>query len=94
MSNSQSGGFGDRDRMEDLLAQEKYLIDSYSDFIPEAACPQLRQTLTENLNGCLNSQYDVFDQMRTLGWYPIKPAQQADIDDARQKSEQLRSQLS
>ena len=29
----------DQDRMEDLLAQEKYLIDGYSTFIPEAACP-------------------------------------------------------
>ena len=40
----------DQDRMQDLLAQEKYLIDGYATFIPEASCPDLRQVLNENLN--------------------------------------------
>lgn len=83
----------DQERMQDLLAYEKYLIDGYATFIPEAACPQLRQILIENLCGGCNSQYAVFDQMRTLGWYPTKPAPQADIDDARQTSDQLHAQL-
>ena len=85
--------YTDQDRMEDLISQEKYLIDSYSTFIPEADCPELRQILSENLNGCCNNQYAVFDQMRSLGWYSTKPAPQADIDEARQKSEQLKNQL-
>ena len=85
--------FSDQDRMEDLLAQEKYLIDSYSTFIPEASCPELRQVLNENLNGCFNNQYTVFDKMNQLGWYPTKNAPQADIDEAKQKSGQLMQQL-
>ena len=93
MNNSTTAVFIDQDRMEDLISQEKFLIDGYSTFIPEADCPELRQVLTENLNGCCNSQYAVFDQMRTLGWYPSKPAPQADIDEARTKSDQLRNQL-
>lgn len=88
-----SSTFTDQDRMEDLLAQEKYLIDGYSTFIPEASCPQLRQVLCDNLNGCFNNQYAVFDKMSQLGWYPTKNAPQADIDEARQKSEQLKQQL-
>ena len=83
----------DQERMEDLLSQEKFLIDGYSSFIPEASCPELRQILTENMNGSLNSQYAVFDRMRSLGWYPVKPAPQADVDEACQKSLQLRNQL-
>lgn len=83
----------DQDRMEDLLAQEKYLIDGYSTFIPEAACPELRQVLCDNLNGCFNNQYAVFDKMSQLGWYPAKSAPQADIDEAMQKSAQLKQQL-
>ena len=85
--------FSDQDRMEDLLAQEKYLIDSYSTFIPEASCPELRQVHNENLNGCFNNQYTVFDKMNQLGWYPTKNAPQADIDEAKQKSGQLMQQL-
>lgn len=83
----------DQERMEDLLSQEKYLIDGYATFIPEASCPDLRQVLCDNLNGCFNNQYTVFDKMSQLGWYPTKNAQQADIDEARQKSAQLKQQL-
>ena len=95
MNNTATGSctLSDQDRMEDLLAQEKYLIDSYSSFIPEASCPELRQVLTENLNGCFNNQYAVFDKMSQLGWYPTKNAPQTEIDEAKQKFSQLQQQL-
>ena len=83
----------DQDRMQDLLAQEKYLIDGYATFIPEASCPDLRQVLNENLNGCFNNQYTVFDKMNQLGWYPTKNAPQADIDELCQTSNNLKQQL-
>jgi len=94
MNNSANGScFTDQDRMEDLLAQEKYLIDGYSTFIPEATCPELRQVLTDNMNGCCSSQYAVFDKMRQLGWYTGKNAPQAEIDEAKQKFSQMKQQL-
>ncbi|MBQ8506161.1 MAG: spore coat protein [Clostridia bacterium] len=88
-----AASFTDQDRMEDLIAQEKYLIDGYSTFIPEATCPQLRQVLSDNLNGCCNNQYTVYDKMSQLGWYPIKNASQAEIDEAKQKFSQLKQKL-
>ena len=90
---SSGASFSDRDRMEDLLAQEKYLIDGYSTFIPEASCPNLRQVLAENLNGCFNNQYAVYDKMNQLGWYPGKDAPQVEIDEAKQRFSQLQAQL-
>ena len=95
MNNSATGTctLSDQDRMEDLLSQEKFLISGYATFIPEAACPELRQVLSDNLNGCFNNQYAVFDKMSQLGWYPSKSAPQADIDETMQKSAQLRQQL-
>ena len=92
-SNANTACFTDQDRMEDLLAQEKYLISAYGTFIPEATCPQLRQVLTANLNDCVQNQYAVFDQMNQMGWYPVKAAPMPDIDAARQKFAQLRQQL-
>ena len=85
--------FSDQDRMEDLISQEKFLINGYSTFIPEATCPELRQVLNENLNGCFNNQYAVYDKMSQLGWYPGKEAPQADIDEAMQTCGQLMQQL-
>ncbi len=83
----------DQDRMEDLLSQEKYLISSYSTFIPEASCPNLRQVLSTNFNDCVQNQYSIFDKMSQMGWYPTKPAPQQEIDAARQKFQQMKGQL-
>ena len=83
----------DKERMEDLLAQEKYLISAYSTFIPEASCPNLRQVLTTNFNDCVQNQYQVFDKMSQLGWYPGKTAPQPEVDAARQKFQQMKQQL-
>lgn len=91
--NANTAVLADQDILEDMIAQEKYLIDSYSSFIPEATCPQLRQVLSDNLNGCCTSQYAVFDKMSQLGWYPIKNASQQEIDEALQKSGQLKQKL-
>ena len=83
----------DQDRLEDMLSQEKYLISSYSTFIPEATCPQLRQVLTANFSDCVQNQYTVFDQMNQMGMYPVKPAPMNEIDTARQKFAQLKQQM-
>ena len=91
--NANTAVLADQDILDDMIAQEKYLIDSYSSFIPEATCPQLRQVLSDNLNGCCTSQYAVFDKMSQLGWYPIKNASQQEIDEALQKSGQLKQKL-
>lgn len=90
MQNTQ---LNDQQRMEDLLTQEKYMISSYSSFLPEASCPQLRQVLTENLNQSAQSQFTVYSQMDQMGWYPAKPAQQADVTAAQQKFAQMKSQI-
>lgn len=83
----------DQDRMEDLLTQEKFLINAYGTYLPEATCPQLREVLKSNLNECAENQYAVFDKMSQMGWYPAKNAPEPEIAAARQKFQQLQSQL-
>ena len=75
----------DQDMMLDMLSEEKALIGGYGTFIPEAACPQLRQVLTQNFNECVQNQYDIFSQMSQLGWYPTKDAPAADVAAAQEK---------
>ena len=84
----------DQDRMEDLLTSEKYLISAYSSFIPEATCPQLKSVLSDNFNGCVLNQAEIFDKMSQLGWYPLKSAPKPEVDAARQKYQQLKQQIS
>ena len=63
--------------MEDLLEQEKYLIHNYGTFIPEASEMPLRTVLTDNLNGCVKDQYQVFAKMEQMGWFK---GQEADVN--------------
>jgi len=83
----------DQDRMEDLLTQEKFMISSYGSFIPEAECPNLRRVLSENFDGCVNDQHAIFDQMNQLGWYQTKDAPTPEIEAARQKFRQMKTQI-
>ena len=84
----------EQDMMEDLLTGEKYLIGSYSTFIPEAVCPQLKHVLTDNFNGCVLNQTEIFDKMNQLGWYAAKNAPKPEIEAARQKYQQMKQNIS
>ena len=83
----------DAERLEDLLTQEKYMITAYSSLVPEADAPDLRQVLTENLDQSIQCQYEVFDNMRSRGWYPTKPALEPDVVSAREKFAQMKLQM-
>ena len=93
MGNCNTCVLNDQDRMEDLLAQEKYLIGAYSTFIPEATCPELRTVLKDNFQDCVQNQYSIFDKMTQLGWYPTQNATMQEVDAARQKFQQLKQRL-
>jgi len=84
----------DQDRVEDMITSEKYLLGSYSSFIPEASCRQLKSVLMDNFNGCAMNQAELFDRMNQLGWYPLKNAAKPDVDAAKQKFQQLKNQMS
>ena len=91
--NAQCCNLTAEDRMQDMLAQEKYLMYTYSAFLPEASCPQLRAVLDENFNDCAANQQMVFDKMNQMGWYPVKNAPVPEVDAARQKFSKLKTQM-
>ena len=84
----------DQDRVEDMITSEKYLLNAYSSFIPEASCRQLKGVLVDNFNGCAQNQAELFDKMSQLGWYPETKAPKTEVDQARQKFQQLKNQMS
>ena len=84
----------DQDRIEDMITSEKYLLNAYSSFIPEAACHQLKSVLVDNFSGCAQNQTELFDKMNQLGWYPLKNAPKPEVDAAKQKFQQLKNQMS
>lgn len=83
----------DKDLLHDSLATEKQIINSYSIGITESSCENLRDTLVNNLKAAESMQYKLFDTMRQKGWYEIKDAQDNDVQNLKNKSNQMMTEL-
>lgn len=73
----------EQDLLNDLLNQEKQLMSSYTTFIQEASCENLRKILTNQFNQTSQDQYQVFDQMRQKGYYQPKDASDQEVQQAK-----------
>lgn len=83
----------EKDLLNDLLNQEKQLVNSYATFITEASCPNLRQVLTTQLGETATQQYQIFDQMRQKGYYQTKDAPSNEVMQTKQKFAQMKNTL-
>lgn len=84
---------GEKEMLNDILNQEKLMASTYTTAITEASCQNLRKVLTKNMQECCEDQYQVFDRMRTLGFYQTKQADATDVEQAKQKFSQVQQQL-
>ena len=85
MANNDTATMTDKERLADCLSSEKFLSSGYNTYTNECACPQLRSTMMNLLTDTHTVQADLFNEMNSRGWYPTKQAQQADIDQLKQK---------
>ena len=85
--------FSEKEMLNDILNQEKQIASTYTTAITEASCENLRKVLTQNMQDCCEDQYQVFDRMRTLGFYQTKQAQSTDVEQTKQKFSQVKQQL-
>ncbi|OPJ57973.1 spore coat protein [Clostridium oryzae] len=84
----------DQDILHDLLTTEKQVISAYSTGITETSCENLRNTLVNNFKAAEDIQYKVFDAMRQKGWYNIKQAPDNEVQQLKDKSNQMMGSLS
>lgn len=77
----------DRDRINDILATQKYLSDGYNVAVNEAGTDELFQTQLQLLNEIHQSQREIFKLMQQKGWYKLEPEQ--DKAKITQKAQQF-----
>lgn len=86
ISGTQPGGvLPEQELMNDVLASQKYVTDSYNTFTNECATPNIRNEFMRILTEEHQIQAEVFDEMKKRGWYETPAAQQQKIDQAKQK---------
>lgn len=83
----------EKELMQDLLTSEKQVISAYSTGITETSCVNLRNTLVNNFKNAQDVQYKIFDTMRQKGWYPTKDAQETEVQQLKDQSNQIMSSL-
>lgn len=83
----------DRDIMEDILSSQKHITDTYNLYSNECVNPQLRTDFLNILREEHNIQQDVFDQMKTRGWYCPTAAEQQKIAAAYTKFTNIQQSL-
>lgn len=75
----------DRDRVNDILALEKYLTDSFNVSAREASHPYLHQDIMTVLNETHQCQYEMYELMFRKGHYKLEAEQQNKLDHTYQQ---------
>lgn len=75
----------DRDRINDILATEKWLTDGFNVFVRETSHQSLFNDVLHILNETHHAARDVFNLMFEKGWYSLHPEQPSQVSKHHQK---------
>lgn len=84
---------GEKEILFDILNTEKEIVKAYSTAVTESSCANMRQVLMRNFTECADDQFNVYNAMKNKGYYQPKDAQDQEVQQAKQKFQQLQSQL-
>lgn len=90
---SASTPLSDQERAFDLLYHEKALMANVASDLQEVSPVGMRQVMQDCFSQISADQLNMFQLMQQKGWYPTKPAQEQDVQTAKDKYGQLRGTL-
>lgn len=83
----------DRDRVNDVLAMEKYLTDSFNVSVREASHAALHQDILTVLNETHMCQYEMYQVMFKKGHYKLEAEEQQKLDQAYKQFQNYSTQF-
>ncbi len=83
----------DRDRLQDLLAQEKYLTSGYNMALIEASHDALFDVIKQNCDASYQMQRQIFNLMFKKGWYKLPVADAQMVQHTFQQFVQYQTQF-
>ncbi|MEK3807269.1 spore coat protein [Bacillus sp. FSL H8-0547] len=75
----------DRDFINELLATEKYMTDSYSTAMNEMSNDALYQDIQGIFNETQNCQRELYNMMYKYGWYKLEAADTTKVQQSHQQ---------
>ena len=79
------GQMTEKEMLQDGLASQKHITDSYNTFAGECVNPQLRGTFLNILDEEHHIQAELFSTMQSKGWYQVEQAPAQKVQQTRQK---------
>lgn len=86
-------GMNDRDRINDILAMEKYLTDSFNVSVREASHTDLYNDLMTILNETHQCARELFEVMFRKGHYKLEAEEQTKLDQSYQQFSNYKTQF-
>ena len=83
----------DRDRLNDMLATEKYLTDNYNIFAREASYADLHHDVCQILNQTHQEARGLFNFMFTKGWYSLQAESTQQVAQVQQQFSNYQTQF-
>lgn len=79
----------DKEKVQDMLITERYLVDTYNTFTSESSNKVLRHDLLIILNDVHELEFRLYDEMNKRGWHSLEYVNQEDIDKVKQSYSKL-----
>lgn len=89
MQMNKPGQMGDMEMINDSIASQKLISDTYNTYANECATPNLRDDFLNILKDEHQIQADLFTEMQKRGWYQVSPADQNKVTQAKQKFQSM-----
>ena len=83
----------EKDALQDLLDQEKLLMSYYAGALMEGSCKPFRKEILKNYTGHAETQFRVFEQMLSRGYYQVQPVQKLMLDENAEKFSKVKKQI-
>ena len=75
----------EKDALQDVLDMEKLLMSYYSAALLEGSCKPFRKEILKHYTADAETQFLVFEQMLSRGYYEVQPAAKLMIDQTTEK---------
>lgn len=85
VSRVKNPSMNDRDYINDILATEKYLTDSFNTFVREASHTELYNDTKQILNETHDCTRDIFNVMFKNGFYSLQPEKAQAVQKAQKQ---------
>lgn len=84
----------EKDALQDMLDAEKQLMNYYSAALTEGSCKAFRKEILKNYSSGAETQFAVFEQMLSRGYYVVQPAEQQLVAQKAESFSKIKKQLS